>query len=85
MEYRQSTIDHHEAGDGIFIKTRNQQSILPGTLLGFFPGVIQYPDQAYPKDEKESVRNYVRRFDDYWINSETPLPFPIRLNQSYDE
>lgn len=63
-------IDHHEAGDGIFIKTRNQQSILPGTLLGFFPGVIHNPTDPLPKGHDEQVRNYLRRFDNYWIDSE---------------
>ena len=38
MEVKVSSISHPQAGNGVFIK--NNSPVLPGTLLGFYPGVI---------------------------------------------
>lgn len=40
LEVRESEIDHHMAGHGVFLSARQQGVVLPGTLLGLFPGII---------------------------------------------
>ena len=40
LRIQDSLIDHHEAGKGVFVSCRTQNLVLPGTLLGLFPGVI---------------------------------------------
>ena len=107
FEIKQSLIDHHEAGDGVFIKTKNKQSILPGTLLGFFPGVICEPNMQYPERGNHKtfesilkyllintntflanqigVRNFLNRFDNFWIDSDRKLPFPTKMGLSLFE
>ena len=49
VEIKQSEVDHHEAGDGVFVHTRGGQSLLPGTLIGFYPGVINGPLTPLPE------------------------------------
>lgn len=39
LEIRNSNIEHHEADKGVFLKTLKKPFVLPGTLLGFYPGV----------------------------------------------
>lgn len=55
LEVRQSDIDHHEAGDGVFVNTRDGRSLLPGTLIGFFPGVINGPIDKLPERSDEAI------------------------------
>jgi hypothetical protein len=51
--------------------------VLPGTLLGIFPGIINDPDVPLPPTPKRGVRPYLRRPDGYWIDYETELPYPM--------
>lgn len=43
LRVKESAIDHHEAGNGVFVSCRRQKLVLPGTLLGLFPGVMCDP------------------------------------------
>jgi hypothetical protein len=85
LETKQSDIDHHEAGDGIFIKTKNGQSVLPGTLIGFYPGMIWDPMMSFPERSNHFIRNFLVRYDNFWIDSESHLAYPLRMNKSLDE
>jgi len=38
LTVKESNLEHHEAGEGVFVNC--EESIPPGTLLGFVPGVI---------------------------------------------
>ena len=40
LRIKDSLIDHHEAGKGVFVSCKRQKILLSGTLLGLFPGVI---------------------------------------------
>jgi hypothetical protein len=44
LEVKDSEIDHHMAGKGVFLSCKRQGIVLPGTLLGLFPGVINDSD-----------------------------------------
>jgi len=56
---------------------RRAPIVLPGTLLGLFPGVICDPGVPMPETPKRSLRPYLRRFDGYWLDFEKELPYPL--------
>ena len=51
--------------------------MLPGTLLGLFPGVIFEPWAAEPPTPKRGLRPYLKRHDGYWLDYEKELPYPM--------
>ncbi len=51
--------------------------MLPGTLLGLFPGVIVDGAIPTPATPKNSMRPYLKRFDGYWLDYEKELPYPM--------
>ena len=59
LDVRDSGIDHHLAGKGVFLSCRRQGVVLPGTLLGIFPGVINAPGTPVPPTPKRGVRPYI--------------------------
>ena len=74
---KDSSIDHHEAGQGVFVSCKRQKIILPGTLVGLFPGVVCDPAVPVPETPKRSLTPYLRRYDGYWIDYEKELPYPM--------
>jgi hypothetical protein len=67
-----------EAGRGVFLSCpRRQPIVLPGTLLGLFPGVVCDPVVPLPATPKRGLRPYLRRFDGYWLDYEKELPYPM--------
>ena len=98
LSVRPSEIDHHEAGDGVFVSTplvsRKRGSedgegvrrqVLPGTLMGFFPGYICDPAVPTPESTREELHPFLRRFDGFWIDPEKELPLHRPRGQSYTE
>eukprot|EP00347_Sterkiella_histriomuscorum_P012351 403368929 len=78
LRIKDSSIDHHEAGRGVFLECpRRQPIVLPGTLLGIFPGVVCDPGCPMPPTPKRGLRPYLKRFDGYWIDYEKELPYPM--------
>jgi hypothetical protein len=77
LRIKDSSIDHHLAGKGVFLSCRRQGIVLPGTLLGIFPGVINSPGTPMPPTPKRGVKPYVQRPDGFWIDYETELPYPL--------
>lgn len=89
LKVKDSSIDHHgiifvvsyyfiEAGRGVFLECpRRQPIVLPGTLLGLFPGVVCDPTVPMPATPKRGLRPYLRRFDGYWLDYEKELPYPM--------
>ena len=71
MIRKDSEIEHHEAGQGIFLDS--ETPVLPGTLLGFYPGVIMNK-----MDEKRfhetDIKPFMVRDDGYWVNHEYGIP-----------
>jgi hypothetical protein len=64
LQIRKSTINHPQAGNGVFINS--PRPVPPGTLLGFFPGVI------YNKDAIHTIKIEARH--------QTELPYLVRHN-----
>lgn len=66
-----------ESGNGVFVSCKRQKVILPGTLLGLFPGMINNPFVPLPDDPKRGIKPYLRRFDGFWLDYEKELPYPL--------
>jgi len=89
LEYKLSSIDHPSifllhllkgAGNGIFLKCKNKKYVLPGTLLGFFPGIVFDPwSMKFEKElKKDAEFPYLRRYDNFCIRFENvTLPYPV--------
>ena len=76
-------VEHPESGDGIYIRTREAGGeVIPGTVLGFFPGVVCDPTIPFPQHKEASVLPYLRRLDGFWIDhlKDIPYPNPLRMN-----
>jgi len=39
LKLKDSKIEHQDAGKGVFVSCKQRKFLLPGTLLGFYPGV----------------------------------------------
>ena len=78
LHRKQSTLLHPEAGQGVFVSTR--QVLLPGTVVGFVPGVIATKSGSVKPDLKQVPERgelpYVLRFDDTSINFEDNIMYP---------
>ena len=78
INLKDSSIDHHEAGQGVFLSCKRQRVVLPGTLLGLFPGVVCDPNVPLPPTPKRvGLRPYLRRYDGFWLDYEKELPYPM--------
>lgn len=52
--------------------------MLPGTLLGLFPGVVCDPDFPLPQTPTASaIRPFLQRFDGFWLDYEKEMPYPL--------
>jgi len=40
LKLKNSKIEHQDAGEGVFLSCKKRRFLLPGTLLGFYPGVF---------------------------------------------
>jgi hypothetical protein len=75
---RKSGIAHPEAGNGVFIQTNSV--VLPGTLLGFVPGIIY--DQGTTKiklngyNQERIELPVIMRYDGFCIGFDDPLYYP---------
>ena len=56
---KKSSIEHYLAGNGVFLSCVNQQIVIPGTLLGYVPGVIQHSHYPMPINDSKSDFDYL--------------------------
>jgi hypothetical protein len=82
---KNSKIDHPESGKGVFLSCQERKFILPGSLLGFYPGLVTLGHYAPPKLEVNSTYPYLKRYDDIWLDPYKLIPYPIRHDLSLDE
>jgi len=60
--------------------------VLPGTLLGLFPGVIVDPAIPVPPTPKRSLRPYLKRYDGYWLDYLKEMPYPLpNVGANYED
>lgn len=75
LEVKKSKIDHIEAGNGVFLRTK--EPLPPGTLLGFVPGMIF--DSYYCFNNQRPPDMHFARLDGSIVDYEERLFYP-RLN-----
>ncbi len=89
---RPSSVDHPgkllmnifevAAGNGVFLSCKQRSSyVLPGTLLGLFPGVVFDPGYSTLSGQIRlgAEYPYLKRYDNYYIQHESvQLPYPVR-------
>ena len=61
----------------MFVSCKRQGIVLPGTLLGLFPGVVCDPHIPLADTPKRSVKPFFRRADGYWLDYQKELPYPM--------
>jgi hypothetical protein len=80
-----SKIRHMSSQDGVFLSCKKKQSVLPGTLVGFYPGII-YPSRIKkPELIINDTYPYLKRFDDFWVDPIGLVPYPLYDNLSIED
>ncbi|CAG9326858.1 unnamed protein product [Blepharisma stoltei] len=73
-----STINHPEAGLGVF--TESEKPIPPGTLLGFFPGIVYPSSTMEVKISRSKILKaefpFIQRYNGTGIFHDDPLLYP---------
>lgn len=82
---KNSKIEHPDSGKGVFISCKNRKFILPGTLLGFYPGSVNWSFINPPKLEVNSTYPYLKRYNGIWIDPFKRIPYPLKPYFSLDE
>ena len=82
---KKSTIYHQDSGEGVFLVSKNK-FILPGTLLGFYPGVVYSKFNELPNVlNKNDVFPYLKRKDLSYVDPLKLVPYPNYDCKSYEE
>ena len=77
-----SKIRHMSSQDGVFLSCKKKNYVLPGTLVGFYPGII-YPRKIKKPDLIiNDTYPYLKRFDDCWVDPIGLVPYPLYDNLS---
>lgn len=66
-----------DAENGVFLSCPQRKFVLPGTLLGFYPGVLGQRYNAPQKLEMNTTLPYLRRYDGTWVDANMKVPYPI--------
>lgn len=80
---KKSRIEHEDAGDGVFIHCENFRFILPGTLLGFYPGMIYNKSKKTPEPSVNSTLPFLKRPNGTWVDPNFKIPYPFNQLLSY--
>jgi len=80
---KRSKIEHPDSGNGVFLSCKKRRFILPGTLLGFYPGIIYLKNP--PPVEINAPFPYLKRPDGVWIDPSGMVPYPYKYGMSLTE
>ena len=77
LDVRKSSIDHPYAGDGVFMQCLNQ--IIPGSLIGFYPGVLinKIVLDTYSERHLEE-KHYLTRPNNIVVDPAFEVPYPMK-------
>ena len=84
LKVNKSKIYHQDSQEGLFLSCKKTGYVLPGTLLGFYPGVIFNSTPPSSKVINDTLP-YLKRFDDFWVNPNFLVPFPLFGCHSIEE
>lgn len=76
LEVKKSKIYHQESGEGVFLTSKINNFVLPGTLLGFYPGMIYPSNVPKPNTDRNCVYPYLKRDDGDYVVSDSLYPYP---------
>lgn len=85
LKLKNSKIEHPDSGKGVFLSCKERKFVLPGTLLGFYPGVIFFNYMEAPKTQLKTVYEYLKRFDGTWLDANRKIPYPYKFGLSLQE
>lgn len=85
LKIKKSKIHHHLSQDGIFLSCKSKRKIHPGTLIGFYPGVIYSNRIPKPSIPINDTLPYLNRYDKSWVDPNALIPFPLFDILSLDE
>lgn len=71
----QSKIYHQDSGEGVFLSCK-RKNVLPGTIIGFYPGVIYSDLSDYPFKNFNDVYPFLKRSDNFWVDPNGLIPYP---------
>jgi hypothetical protein len=74
-----------DSGKGVFLSCKQRRFILPGTLLGFYPGLVFPSILKSPKIEVNSTLPFLKRYDGMWLDPYYYIPYPMKPLQSIDD
>ena len=80
---KKSKIEHPDSGEGVFLSCKKRRFVLPGTLLGFYPGVISL--KKPPAPEVNAPFPYLKRPDGVWMDPFSKIPYPYKYGNSLAE
>jgi len=86
LQVKQSKIEHHDAGDGVFLScVEPGTKVCKGTLLGIVPGIIQSSYELPPQEDPRVEKSYLTCYDDTSIKFDAFLPYPLNFGYSLEE
>lgn len=80
---KKSQIEHPDSGKGVFLSCKKRRFVLPGTLLGFYPGIIYI--KKPPPIELNAPFPYLKRPDGVYIDPNQVIPYPYKHGMSLSE
>jgi hypothetical protein len=84
LSLKKSNIEHQDSGMGVFLSCKNRRFVLPGSLLGFYPGLFYFNYIPIFKPEVNGTLPYLKRNDGCWVDSTFKIPYPYKFGSSLE-
>ncbi len=85
LNLKNSKIDHPDSGKGVFLSCKYRKFILPGTVLGFYPGIFYFDYMETAKGKLNDIKHYLKRYDGSWLDPYQVIPYPYRFGLTLQE
>ena len=80
LEIKYSSIEHAESGFGVWIDGKGEE----GTIIGFYPGIVYYPNQINPK-LVEGNEYLISRYDGIVIDGKHWSDQSIKIRRKFKQ
>jgi hypothetical protein len=85
LTLKKSKIEHQDAGMGVYLSCKNRKFVLPGSLLGFYPGLFYFDYVKYSKPEVIDTLPFLKRNDGCWVDPKFKIPYPFKYGSSLED
>ncbi|KAL4441354.1 hypothetical protein ABPG74_013649 [Tetrahymena malaccensis] len=85
LQVKDSTLEHHSAGEGVFLNCADGVSVIPtGSFLGFLGGVVydSLTDYNNSNSSDKLPDTYIHRFDNTVVDFAQKIPYPYIYGNS---